>query len=70
MQPEVGEAAGEVWRYLDRHGEASALKLRADLKISQSLLFLALGWLSREGKITLLREERGYRAVLRREGGF
>jgi hypothetical protein len=62
---EVGRVAGEIWRYLDRHGETSTLKLRSALKIPQSLLFLSLGWLAREDKVQIVSEDRGYLVSLK-----
>ncbi|MGQ0645061.1 MAG: winged helix-turn-helix domain-containing protein [Elusimicrobiota bacterium] len=67
QDPEIGQAAGAVWQYLEWHGETSTLKLRASLKMSQSSLFLALGWLAREGKVRLLSDENGRRVALRRD---
>ncbi|MBI4396151.1 MAG: winged helix-turn-helix domain-containing protein [Elusimicrobia bacterium] len=66
MWNDIGQLAGDVWRYLDLHGETSTLKLRSSLKISQSLLFLALGWLGREGKIHIVSSDRGYRVSIKR----
>jgi hypothetical protein len=60
MHHEIGHAAGEVWSYLTPQGECSVLKIRSDLKYSQTLLFLSLGWLSREGKIDLVYRDRTY----------
>jgi hypothetical protein len=61
---EIGQIAGDVWRYLDRNGETSALRLRSALKVSQSSLFLALGWLCREEKVRVTPGEKGYRVAL------
>ncbi len=62
----IGQLAGDVWRYLEQNGETSTLKLRSSLKVSQSLLFLSLGWLSREEKIMITPEERGYLISLKK----
>lgn len=64
---EIGALAGDIWRYLDQHGETSTLKLRSALKVSQSFLFLSLGWLSREGQIDIVSGEKGYKVSLRRD---
>jgi hypothetical protein len=64
-EPDIGELAGEIWRYLHRHGESSTLQLRAALKMSQSGLFLGLGWLAREGKVAIADHEAGFRVRLR-----
>jgi hypothetical protein len=54
LEAEVGRLAGEIWRYLREHRSASALELKAAVKTTNSYLFLALGWLGREGKIELI----------------
>jgi hypothetical protein len=65
MQDEIGQTAGWVWDYLNTHGESSTLQIRSSLKITQTLLFLALGWLAREGKVHLLYRDRCYWVSLR-----
>lgn len=65
MWDEIGQAAGQVWSFLDLHGECSTLQIRSSLKITQTLLFLALGWLAREGKITMIYHDRSYWVRLR-----
>jgi hypothetical protein len=57
---DVGRVAGDVWHHLSLNGETSSLKLRSALQIPQSLLFLSLGWLAREGKIRLISGEQGF----------
>lgn len=57
---EVGQVAGNVWNYLNLNGETSSLKIRSALQIPQSLLFLSLGWLAREGKVRLVSGEQGF----------
>lgn len=64
LQNDIGIAAGDIWRYLDAHGEASTLQLRSSLKLSHTLLFLALGWLAREGKVRAVHGAGGYRVSL------
>lgn len=66
MQDEIGQTAGMVWAYLDGHGESSTLQIRSSLKITQTLLFLSLGWLAREDKIHLLYRDRCYWVSLRK----
>lgn len=61
---EIGRTAGEIWQYLEEHGEASALKLRSALRVPQSLLFLSLGWLSREGRISIASDDGGHKVSL------
>lgn len=68
MQHELGTAAGRIWSYLDQaKGEVTVLKLKSQLGMNNSLLYMALGWLAREEKITLVERDRGYMVSLRRK---
>jgi hypothetical protein len=53
MQEKIGITAGHVWEYLYNHGPVTAIKLKSELGISNTLLYLALGWLGREDKIII-----------------
>ncbi|MFH1368776.1 MAG: winged helix-turn-helix domain-containing protein [Elusimicrobiota bacterium] len=53
MQEIVGKAAGDIWQYLKENGPSTALKIKSALGISNSILHLGLGWLSREGKVEI-----------------
>lgn len=64
MNEEIGEAAGVVWRYLDTRGETTVTKLKQDTKLSDQALLMALGWLAREGKLTLTKDKRTVNARL------
>ncbi|MBL8023233.1 MAG: winged helix-turn-helix domain-containing protein [Elusimicrobia bacterium] len=66
MRDEIGLTAGQVWDFLESRGETSTLHIRSSLKITQTLLYLALGWLAREGKISLLYRDRCYWVSLHR----
>ncbi len=47
----IGEDAGKVWRILERSGESGLPGLKDQANFSDQELFLALGWLAREGKV-------------------
>ena len=49
MEAEIGHAACALWRYLDRHGEASLTQLRRRTKLSDPLVFTGP---TREGNVT------------------
>jgi hypothetical protein len=49
----VGFAAGEIWDYLSKNGVSSPIKIKANLGISYTMLYLALGWLLREDKVII-----------------
>ena len=53
MIQSVGETAGEVWRLLDEHGEASLNSIKECLKINPNLILQAIGWLAREDKLRI-----------------
>jgi len=51
---EIGEAAGVIWRFLDKQTEPVTLStLRRNLPLSYPLLMMGLGWLAREDKINI-----------------
>ena len=56
MHDKIGTNAGHIWEYLYNHGTVGALKLKADLGMSNTSLYLALGWLAREEKIEIIEE--------------
>ncbi len=66
MWHEIGQTAGRVVQYLEEHPDASTLQIRSSLKITQTLLFLSLGWLSREGRVDLVYRDRGYWVTIKR----
>ncbi len=54
----VGEAAGQVYEALNRHGDATATKLKTyTSRLNDSMREQALGWLAREEKIEVDKEE-------------
>jgi hypothetical protein len=58
MREAIGDAAGKVWRYLEAQGSRSVSQIQRDTRLSQSLTYLALGWLAREGKVRFAQERR------------
>lgn len=66
MWHEIGQTAGQVFQYLETRSEASSLQIRSHLKITQSLLFLSLGWLSREGRVEILYRDRTFWVQLKK----
>jgi hypothetical protein len=53
ISSKIGGAAGEIWRYLLENGEATPIKIKASLGMPSTVLYLALGWLSREDEIDI-----------------
>ncbi len=65
MQELTGSIAGKIWKYLSEHGKTEVLHLRFDLKLTNSLLFLGLGWLLREDKILMTKEKNKFYVELK-----
>jgi len=67
MIMEIGIVAGEIWHYLDEKQKASVDELTKALKRPRELVLMSLGWLGREGHVTLGTPESGYIATLNRK---
>ncbi|MDD1649156.1 MAG: winged helix-turn-helix domain-containing protein [Methylococcaceae bacterium] len=52
----VGVAAGTVWASLSESGQASATKLAEATGLDRNDVQRAIGWLAREGKISVERK--------------
>ena len=66
MITEIGIAAGDIWHYLDEKGAATLEELVRHIKKDRDLLLMSLGWLAREGHVTLGDSHTGFRATLTR----
>ena len=64
MQDRIGMVAGQIWHFLNKNGESTPIKIRAHLGLSNTMLYLALGWLSREGKVKIVPFEYTYKISL------
>ncbi len=64
MITEIGIAAGDIWHHLDERGSATLNELVRQTKRDRDLLLMSLGWLAREGHITLGDGQTGFRATL------
>lgn len=63
---EIGIVAGDIWHYLDQHGESMLTDLVAGLDKPRDLILMSLGWLAREGHVILQKEDATYRIALRK----
>lgn len=66
MITEIGIAAGDVWHYLDAHGEVLFSKLVKKIDKPRELVFMSVGWLAREGHVLLVKLENDYSISLRK----
>jgi len=65
MTDQIGFSAGMIWQFLSENGESSPIKIKASLGLSNTLLYLALGWLAREDKVSIERLEHSYKISLK-----
>jgi len=65
MITEIGIVAGEIWHLLEKTKDISLSKLVKKIDKPESLIFMSLGWLAREGHISLKKYNNEYRARLR-----
>ncbi len=65
MITEIGIVAGEIWHYLDEHGEVPFSKLAKSLERSKELALMSLGWLAREGHVLVRQDGPEMYVVLR-----
>jgi len=65
MITEIGIVAGEIWHYLDKHGEVSLNVLVKGIAQSQELTLMSLGWLAREGHVLVRYDASELKASLR-----
>ena len=53
FQETIQNAAAQISRYLEEHGQATSWQLKIKFHLSGSVLYLALGQLTAQNKITL-----------------
>jgi len=53
MITEIGIVAGDIWHYLDQHGEVKLSDLIKGIDKSRDNVLMSLGWLAREGHVVL-----------------
>ncbi len=58
MITEIGIVAGEIWHYLDHHGESPFAAVIKGIERKKDLALMSLGWLAREGHV-VVRQDTG-----------
>ncbi len=53
MSNTIGDAAGVIWNYLDKNGPSSVNKVSTDTGINKNDVQRAIGWLSKEDKLSI-----------------
>ena len=56
MITELGIIAGDIWHYLDQHEELTLSGLVEHLDKPRDMILMSLGWLAREGHVSLRAE--------------
>lgn len=49
----IGEAAGKIWQFLDKNGEASVNKITTETGLSKNDVQRGIGWLAKEDKLNI-----------------
>jgi len=66
MITEIGIVAGEIWHFLDQHGEVNLSTLTQRIDKPRDNVLMSLGWLAREGHVVLQKLNGDYKVVLRK----
>jgi len=65
MHEEIGTTAGAIWQALNNNGELSLPSLKQQVAAKSPVFDWALGWLAREDKVVISRQQRSYRVRLK-----
>ena len=67
MITEIGIVAGDIWHFLDQHGEVTLTTLLSGIDKPRDNVLMSLGWLAREGHVILEQINGDYKIRLRRD---
>jgi len=63
---EIGIVAGEIWQHLDKHDSAPLEDLVKSIEKPRDMVLMSLGWLAREGHVTLVSRDQSFVVTLNR----
>jgi hypothetical protein len=63
---EIGIVAGEIWHFLDQHGEVALSSLIKGIDKPKDNVLMSLGWLAREGHVVVQQIPNDYQVSLRK----
>lgn len=66
MITEIGIVAGDIWHFLDQHGEVTLSELVKGIDKARDEVLMSLGWLAREGHVILQYTDADYKISLRK----
>lgn len=64
MITEIGIVAGDIWHYLDQHGQVTLNALVRGIDKPRDNVLMSLGWLAREGHVIVQQEGAEYHICL------
>ena len=67
MITEIGIVAGDIWHFLDQHGEVLLSDLIRGVEKPRDNILMSLGWLAREGHVILQQTDSDYKVSLRKD---
>ena len=67
MITKIGIVAGEIWDFLDKHGQVGLEQLMVKIEKPRELILMSLGWLSREGHVLVRGDGSDYQISLRKK---
>lgn len=65
MITQIGIAAGEIWHFLDKHGQVSLDDLTRGIEKPRDIILMSLGWLARKGHVLVENDKDNYKISLR-----
>ena len=66
MITEIGIVAGDIWHFLDQHGEVTLSSIVKGIDKPRDNVFMSLGWLAREGHVVMQQIDNDYLVSLRK----
>ena len=60
----VGKTPGKVYQFLRANGKVSLSALEKGVDAPRAMVYMAVGWLAKEGKVWMEQEERAVRVWL------
>lgn len=64
---EIGIVAGDIWHFLDQHGEVVLSTLIQEIDKPRDNILMSLGWLAREGHVVVQEQDSEYKLSLRKD---
>lgn len=65
MITEIGIVAGDIWHFLDKHGEVTLSELIQGIERPRDNVLMSLGWLAREGHVVVQQVRGDYKINLK-----